>query len=243
MFTVRSRRGVAALSTAVVALAAFLAVTASSAAGATPPTGTIAGDPTGAGDSQSPTGRQPGAAGAGHEEPVPYVCRLYEQILPDEQRYRTTDNERAIYDVSTYGTNWFDVKCGHLTFAVPAGQEALVDLTAVAELDCGHTESPSVGGGWCGGRFLINGLPLPDPDNTGIEDSYAWDEATGGGYDYAAHTLAQVYKADCTKSTTGGPCYYRVQLQSRLEAGARSVWIDDLTMRVDVNEGKVTVTP
>jgi hypothetical protein len=241
MFNVRPNRRTALLATAVVGLVAALLATAPNAAGATPDLSTVAGDPAGQGDSQDPSGRKAEAT-HGDGQVAPYLCRLYTQILPDEQRYRTTDNERAVYTDAKYGLDWFDVKCGSLTFTVPAGKEALVDLTAVAELDCGHFESP-VPVGWCGGRFLINGLPLPDPDNTGIEDSYAWDESTGGGYDYQAHTLAQVYKADCTASTTGNECYYRVQLQSRLEAGARSVWIDDLTMRVDVYEGPVKITP
>jgi hypothetical protein len=210
-----------------------------SAAGATPAHLTAA-DPNGAGGSQDPTG-QSSVHAAKDGEVASYLCRLYTQILPDEQRYRTTDNEPTVYTDATVGFNWFDVKCGSVTFTVPSGQEALVDLTATAELDCGHNEhAPAFG--WCGGRFLINGAPLPDPDNTGLGDTYAWDEGTGGSLDYSAHTLAQVYKAECPQSTENW-CFFRVQLQSRLEAGAKSVWIDDLTMRVDVNEGKVTVTP
>jgi hypothetical protein len=177
---------------------------------------------------------------------APDQCLLWQQLNADEQRYRTTDNAPFVYDDSVYGSNWFDVRCGHLTFSVPFGRQALVDLTAVAELDCRVKEPKSqVDGEWCGGRFLINNLPLPHPDNTGRSDTYAWDTAKGGFYDYQAHTLAQEYHAICenpTGGTAGQPCYYRVQLQSRLEAGATSIWIDDLTMRVDVSIGPVTVT-
>jgi hypothetical protein len=172
---------------------------------------------------------------------APYQCLHWQQLNPDEQRYRTTDNAPFVYTDAVFGLEkWFDVRCGDLSFTVPAGKEALVDLSAVAELDCGHAEAAPTGG-WCGARFLINGQPLPHPDNTGLGDTYAWDSANGGGYDYSAHVIEQEYHTVCQQTASGGPCFYRVQLQSRLEAGARSVWIDDLTVRIDVSEGPVSV--
>jgi hypothetical protein len=239
MFRIQPNRRKAMLAAAVVGLVATLLAAAPSVAGATPSRSLAAGDPTGAGTSQDPNGRHDNPDG---EKPAPYQCRLYTQILPDEQRYRATNNQPYIYTDAVFGGSWFDVKCGNLTFMVPPGKEALVDLNAVAELDCGHFDSP-VPVGWCGARFLINGLPLPDPDNTGLEDSYAWDASNAGGFDYSSHAFAQVYKADCTAPTTANGCFYRVQLQSRLEVGTRSIWIDDLTMSVDVNLGPVTVVP
>jgi hypothetical protein len=106
-------------------------------------------------------------------------------------------------------------------------------------LDCQSKEGRV--NGWCGGRFLINGEPLPHPDNTGRSDTYAWDSSNGGEYDWSAHILAQEYVTVCERPQSDGLCYYRVQLQSRLENGATSVWIDDLTIRVDVSEGAVNV--
>jgi hypothetical protein len=191
--------------------------------------------PNGVGNPQSPDGVKMAA-----ENSAPDLCQFLRQLHPAEQKYRNTNNVPFTYDISKVGTDWFDVACGYLTFSVPAGKEALVDLTAVAELDCQSTEKqPS--NSWCGGRFLINGLPLPHPDNTGRSDSYAWDSANGGTYDWQANTLAQEYVAKCTESPNGQPCYYRVQLQSRLENGATSVWIDDLTIRVDVTVAPVSV--
>lgn len=194
-------------------------------------------EPNGSGNPQRPDGYKMNADAA----PVaPDLCQFLRQMHPAEQKYRNTNNVPFTYDVSKVGTDWFDVACGYLTFSVPAGREALVDLTAVAELDCQST-APAPSNAWCGGRFLINGLPLPHPDNTGRSDSYAWDSANGGSYDWQANTLAQEYVARCQESPTGQPCFYRVQLQSRLENGATSVWIDDLTIRVDVTVYPVSV--
>jgi hypothetical protein len=184
---------------------------------------------------QSPNGVKMSA-----DDSAPDLCQFLRQLHPAEQKYRNTNNDPFTYDISKVGTDWFDVACGYLTFSVPAGKEALVDLTAVAELDCQSTAAPP-SNAWCGGRFLINGLPLPHPDNTGRPDSYAWDSANGGKYDWQANTLAQEYVARCNESPNGQPCYYRVQLQSRLENGATSVWIDDLTIRVDVTVAPVYI--
>ncbi|HEU4422583.1 MAG TPA: hypothetical protein VFR67_08580 [Pilimelia sp.] len=184
-------------------------------------------------------GPQAKRSGVAAAEYAPDLCLFLRQMHPAEQKYRNTNNTPFTYDIGRFGTDWFDVACGELTITVPAGQEALVDLTAVAELDC-QSDKPAVNG-WCGGRFLINGVPVTHPDNTGRADSYAWDSANGGSYDWQANTLAQEYVAYCRQSPTGAPCVYKVQLQSRLENGATSVWIDDLTMRVDVTEGKVSI--
>jgi hypothetical protein len=164
-------------------------------------------------------------------------CLYLRQLNADEQKYRTVNNNFFTYDVSKYGTEWFDVACGTLSFTVPYGAEALVDLTAVAELDCQSGTSDS----WCGGRFLINGQPLPWPVNTGRSDSYAWDSANGGKNDWQANALAQEYVVTCREPDDQRVCTYKVQLQSRLENGATSVWVDDLTVRVDVTVGKVGV--
>lgn len=170
----------------------------------------------------------------------PDECLFLRQLNPDEQKYRNVNNNFFTYDVSKFGKDWFDVACGSLAFTVPFGQQALVDLTAVAELDCQSTAAqPS--DSWCGGRFLINGTELPWPNNNGRSDSYAWDSANGGTDDWQANTLAQEYVATCRDSVNQTPCTYKVQLQSRLENGATSVWIDDLTIRVDVSEGPVSV--
>jgi hypothetical protein len=188
--------------------------------------------PNGSGGPQDPDGFKMAATDA-----APDLCLFLRQLHPAEQKYRNTNNVPYTYDVGKFGTDWFDVACGNLFFTVPAGKQALVDLTAVAELDC---QSAGASDSWCGGRFLINGLPLPTPDNTGRSDSYAWDSANGGKYDWQANTLAQEYVANC-ESPAGQPCVYRVQLQSRLENGATSVWIDDLTIRVDVTVAPVSI--
>lgn len=80
-------------------------------------------------------GKGPGAIG-GPENPAPDSCLHIRQLNPDEQKYRTVSNIPFTYTSGVYGANWFDVACGDLSFSVPAGQQALVDLTAVAELDC-----------------------------------------------------------------------------------------------------------
>ncbi|MEN3309209.1 MAG: hypothetical protein V7603_5411 [Micromonosporaceae bacterium] len=175
-----------------------------------------------------------------HVAVAPDACLFYQQMHPAEQKYRKTNNAFATYDVSTYGTSFFDIACGSLIFTVPRGQQALVDLSATAELDC---QGPTGGNSWCEGRFLINGLPLPTPDNTGRSDTYAWDSANGGLFDWQANALDQEYVAKCPRSSsTTTPCFYRVSLQSRLDNGATSLWVDDLTVRVDVTEGPVRVT-
>jgi len=218
---VKPKRKIGLLIGSVVALLVVLAPAASAA-------------PNDSGNPQAPDGVKMTAS-----DVAPDLCLFLRQLHPAEQKYRNTNNVPYTYDISKFGTDWFDVACGYLTFTVPAGKEALVDLTAVAELDCQSTDGPV--NGWCGGRFLINGLPLPTPDNTGRSDSYAWDSSNGGKYDWQANILAQEYVADCKESPTGQPCFYRVQLQSRLENGATSVWIDDLTMRVDVTVYPVSI--
>ena len=80
---------------------------------------------------------------------APDQCLFLRQLHPVEQKYRNTNNVPYTYDIGRFGTDWFDVACGYLTFTVPAGQEALVDLTAVAELDC-QSDKPA-SNGWCGG--------------------------------------------------------------------------------------------
>jgi hypothetical protein len=177
----------------------------------------------------------PGRIVAAPGEVAPYACQHIRQLNPDEQKYRTVSNIPFTYTSAVFGVAWFDVACGDLIFTVPPGQQALVDLLAVAELDC---QAPAGVDGWCGGRFLINGLPLPLPDNTGLGDSYAWDSAHGGAVDWQANTLAQEYIARCSGTAA---CSFRVQLQSALIAGATSVWIDDLTTRVDVSVGPVSI--
>jgi hypothetical protein len=225
----------AAMAVVAVGIAAGTLVSVTGAAQARPVAAHVTGDETGPPQVPPGHGTPPGT---GRE--APDQCLHWQQLNPDEQKYRTTSNIEFVYTDAVYGLEtWFDVRCGDVTFTVPAGQEALVDLTAVAEMDCAHAQAGPTPG-WCGARFLINGLPLAHPDNSGNPDPYAWHSATDGPLDYSAHIVAQEYHARCT-STTGGPCFYRVQLQSRLEAGARSVWIDDLTMRVDVSEGPVII--
>lgn len=195
--------------------------------------GTVSASPNGpAGGAQADQGRVVAAPG---ENVAPYACHHIRQLNADEQKYRTVSNIPFTYTFGVYGAAWFDVACGDLSFTVPPGQQALVDLLAVAELDC---QAPTGIDGWCGGRFLINGAPVPWPDNTGLSDSYAWDSAHGGAIDWQANTLAQEYVARCSGTVA---CTYRVQLQSALIAGSTSVWIDDLTTRVDVSVGPVSV--
>jgi hypothetical protein len=226
------------LSRTVATVLAAVGLAVSMVAGAAQAATPLAGPVVGADNPPQAPGHQPPPSG----HPAPDQCLHWQQLNPDEQRYRTTNNVPFVYTDVAFGLDtWFDVICGDVSFTIPAGQEALVDLSAVAELDCGHAEGVPTGG-WCGGRFLVNGQPLPHPDNTNRADPYAWDSATGGPLDYQAHALEQEYHAICQQTATGGgPCFYRVQLQSRLEAGAKSVWIDDLTMRADVSEGPVSI--
>ncbi len=172
---------------------------------------------------------------------VPDQCVLQKQLNPDEQKYRLTYNAPNTY--TTGGGVFFNVKCGALTFTVPRGQDALVDFTAAAELDCqapNNVTSPTPTNGWCEARFLVNTLNVL-PNNTGRGDTFAWDASNGGTFDWQAHTLDQVARANCPRSTTtNAPCTYQVQLQARLNNGATSLWVDDLTVRVDVSEGPVT---
>ncbi|HKS98712.1 MAG TPA: hypothetical protein VJT31_04205 [Rugosimonospora sp.] len=171
---------------------------------------------------------------------APNACLMYQQMNSVEQKYRKTNNNFTEYFGTSVGTGYFNVACGSLSFTVPRGKQALVDLSAVAELDC---QGPAGGNTWCEGRFLINNTPVPTPDNTGRSDTFAWDSGNGGAYDWQANSLEQEYVAKCpTSSTTTTPCTYKVQLQSRLDNGATYLWVDDLTVRVDVTLGTVRVT-
>ncbi|MEK7152534.1 MAG: hypothetical protein AAB834_01180, partial [Patescibacteria group bacterium] len=101
----------------------------------------------------SPTNKTIAAEAA----PVPDQCILQTQKNSDEQKYRLTYNAPQTY--TTTGTSFFNVKCGGLTFTVPRGQEALVDFTAAAELDCQgpiNVTRSSPTNGWCEARFLVN---------------------------------------------------------------------------------------
>lgn len=166
------------------------------------------------------------------------VCLLFSQLRAEEQEYRNVNNTPFTYGINQYGVSWFNVACGSVTFTVPAGQQALVDLVAAAELDCQSTEiEPN--NAWCTGRFYIYNSSPARPDNSGRIDSFAWDSANGGSSDWQAHTLHQVYRANCIAVV---PCIYTGQLQSRFENGATSLWVDDLTLSVTVIQGTVTVT-
>ena len=186
------------------------------------------------------------AAAAVEAAAVPDQCVLQKLLNPDEQKYRLTYNAPTTY--TTTGA-FFNVKCGLLTFTVPRGQEALVDFTAAAELDCqapNNVTTPAPTNGWCEARFLVNTVNVL-PNNTGRGDTFAWDSSNGGNFDWQANTLEQVGRAVCPFSpVTNSPCTFHAQLQARLDNGATSLWVDDLTVRVDVSEGTVssaTVTP
>lgn len=183
------------------------------------------------------------AAAAAIEAPVPDQCVLQRLLNPDEQKYRLTYNAPTTYTTSG---SFFNVKCGLLTFTVPRGQQALVDFTAAAELDCQAPNSPAPTNGWCESRFLVNTVNVL-PNNTGRGDNFAWDSSNGGNFDWQANTLEQVGRAVCPFSPiTNDPCTFHAQLQARLNNGATSLWVDDLTVRVDVSEGTVlssTLTP
>jgi hypothetical protein len=180
---------------------------------------------------------------AAEAAPVPDQCILQQQLNSDEQKYRLTYNAPQTY--TTTGTSFFNVKCGSLTFTVPRGQEAMVDFTAAAELDCqapNNVTTSSPTNGWCESRFLVNTVNVL-PNNTGRGDTFAWDSSNGGNFDWQANTLDQVGRAVCPVSTaTQSPCTFHAQLQARLDNGATSLWVDDLTIRIDVSEGKVTST-
>lgn len=171
---------------------------------------------------------------------VPDQCILMKQMNPTEQKYRLTNNAPFTYTAAGF----FNVKCGHLQFTVPRGQDSLIDLTAAGELDCqapNNVTSPTPTNGWCESRFLVNAVNVL-PNNTGRGDTFAWDSSNGGNFDWQANTLDQVGHAFCPQSDlTTAPCVYDVQLQARLDNGATSLWVDDLTIRVDVSEGAVSV--
>jgi hypothetical protein len=175
--------------------------------------------------------------------PVPDQCVLQTQKSADEQKYRLTYNAPQTYTDTSL--SFFNVKCGLLTFTVPRGQEALVDFTAAAELDCqapNNVTTPTPTNGWCEARFLVNTVNVL-PNNTGRGDTFAWDSSNGGTFDWQANTLDQVGRAVCPRSdTTQSPCTFHAQLQARLDNGATSLWVDDLTVRVDVSPGNVTST-
>lgn len=184
---------------------------------------------------QAPPASKSAAAAA-----VPDQCVLQKLLNPDEQKYRLTYNAPNTY--TTTGV-FFNVKCGALTFTVPRGQDSLVDFTAAGELDCqapNNVTTTTPTNGWCEGRFIVNGVNVL-PNNTGRSDTFAWDSSNGGNFDWQANTLDQVGRATCPRSTTTtAPCTFNVQLQARLDNGATSLWVDDLTVKVDVSEGTVS---
>lgn len=173
---------------------------------------------------------------------APDLCLLFNQETADHNLVRKTHNVPRTHFAPPLPAEWFDVPCGGGTFKVPRGMQALVDLSATAELDCDGGGTT----GWCEGRFLVNGSTTPvHPNNDGRGDSYAWDSAKGGLSDWSAHPLDQEYAVRCPEtSDPNAPrfCTYKFQLQAKLTAGATSVWIDDLTVRVDANYGPTTVT-
>ena len=186
-------------------------------------------------DSDNPQAPKAGAAAAAAAA-APDSCLYLSQ--PSQHNYRAVNNVPYTYTVGTYGGSWFNVACGSLSFSLLPGQEALVDLKAVGELDC---QGPADGNAWCGGRFLINGLPLARPDNSNRGDTFAWDSANGGSYDWQANTIYMIHRAICDRTTNPNGCNYRIQLQSRLENGATGIWIDDLTVAATVSVGAITV--
>jgi len=173
---------------------------------------------------------------------VPNQCVLMQQTNPTEQKYRLTYNAPVTY--TTTGSAFFNVKCGLLTFTVPRGQDSLVDFTAAGELDCQapqNVTSSSPTNGWCESRFLVNAVNVL-PNNTDRGDTFAWDSSNGGSFDWQANTLEQVGHAFCPLNGTNTPCTYHAQLQARLDNGATSLWVDDLTVKVDVSGGAVSVS-
>jgi hypothetical protein len=185
-------------------------------------------------DGNNPQAPKTGLAAAAA---APDSCLYLSQ--PTAHKYRSVNNVPWVHFATTHGTNWFNVVCSSLSFNLLPGQEALVDLTAVAELDC-------QGGldGWCGGRWLVNGLPLSRPDNSNRGDTYSWDSVNGGNNgvnNWRTGTVDQLYRAICNRETNPNGCTYRVQLQSRFENGATQVWIDDLKTTIDVSVGPVIV--
>ncbi len=177
---------------------------------------------------------------------APDQCLLFDQQAADHHYVRKTYNVPVVYDPTTPAdpNGWMNVKCGDAVFFVPRGQQALVDLQAAStELDCA---GPDGGNGWCEGRFLVNGsTTMVHPNNEGRGDSYAWDSAKGGKFDWSGHSLAQVYAASCPRveDPNAPPCGFRVQLQAHLTAGADYLWLDDLTMVINANYGKTTAKP
>lgn len=210
-----------------------LLVAAMVAFGAFAPVATASAGPDKDGKGANPQLSQPSAVSIAA---APDLCLLFNQMTAAHNLVRKTHNVPQTHTVS----GWFDVPCGNGTFMVPRGMQALVDLSATAELDCeGGTTT-----GWCEGRFLVNGTTTPvHPNNDGRSDSYAWDSAKGGFFDWSAHALDQEYAVRCPESsTTNAPCVFKFQLQAQLTAGATSLWLDDLTVRVDANYGPTTVT-
>jgi hypothetical protein len=214
------KRGLAVLAVAITAVLAF-SQGASAAAG-------VHGNP------QVPAGPAKTA------DVTPDQCTLMTQMNPDEQKYRLTYNAPVVYTTSTVGTNFFNVKCGLVTFTVPRGFDSLIDFTAAAELDC---QAPTAAAdAWCESRFLVNVVNVL-PNNGGRGDTFAWDSTNGGSFDWQANTLDQVGHVVCPRSNdTSVPCTYHAQLQARLDNGASYLWVDDLTIRIDVSEGVVAVT-
>ena len=197
--------------------------------------------------SSSPNPQARPASGVTAAAAVPNQCVLQTLLNPTEQKYRLTYNAPTTY--TTTGSSFFNVKCGALTFTVPRGQQALVDFTAAGELDCqapNNVTTTTPTNGWCESRFLVNTVNVL-PNNTGRGDTFAWDSSNGGNFDWQANTLEQVGRAVCPRvENTTSPCTFHAQLQARLDNGATSLWVDDLTVRVDVSEGTVNsmaVTP
>lgn len=168
---------------------------------------------------------------------APDICLKAAQ--PSTLHYRNTDNTPFTYTVARYGAAWFNIACGDVSLMIPAGQDSSIDLTAAAELDCQST-LPQPSNSWCESRFLVNGLPLSRPDNTGRGDTFAWDSANGGRLDWQAHVNDMWARIDCRQSRE--PCPVRIQLQGRFQNGATSLWVDDLKLSVTASLGPVLVT-
>jgi hypothetical protein len=155
------------------------------------------------------------------------------------QQYRKTFNYFVHYSRgnSAVGTDYFNVYCGALTFTVPRGQQAQVDLSATADLACFAT-STTEAQVLCGARFVVNGHAAL-PENPG---GFVWSGESFGQSDLWPGALDQQYVATCPATGTKDPCTYQVALQGRLLGDAETLTIYDLTVRVDVNYGTVGVT-
>ncbi|MGH7196780.1 MAG: hypothetical protein ACREGJ_03385 [Candidatus Saccharimonadales bacterium] len=176
--------------------------------------------------SAAPVSDNDGNKQAGVSAAAADVCVRYLNLNAAGRVYVSTYAEPRTYT----STSWTNVKCGGTTVAVPRGRQALLDVSVDAEVDCNGTS-----GQWCQGRVVVSGV---EADPVAAEpSSFSWDSSSSAVNEWGAHGFSRYARASCPSNNSSAYCYYRLYVQTRNHASGMSLWLDDLTVDVEVLYG------